>query len=357
MGAFATCPMCGGTGVIDPQAAIIAPGLEPVDAQTLADREQTVSDQDQTWSDHDQTASDRDQRSADEDQRASDADFAAGSDARTHKQSASARAHSSQDRETISQLRDETGAARVESAEARDRSAELRDRLASERDRAARALEEPDGASVTEADFLRRVESDRARAAADRARAAEDRTSAAADRSEAARERAEAVSLKAEVQRDLRRAATDELTGTLTRQFGLEAVEHEIDRARRVDGRLVLAFLDVDGLKEVNDEHGHQEGDRLLKLVADTLKANIRSYDVAVRYGGDEFLCAMPNISRTGAQDRMQLIASALKKVDARHSIAFGLAVHEPADDLDTLVGRADANLLESRRDSTGSTV
>ena len=54
-------------------------------------------------------------------------------------------------------------------------------------------------------------------------------------------------------------------------------------------------FIDVDDLKEVNDRQGLLEGDRALRLVADTVRANVRSYDLVVRYGGDEFICTMAN--------------------------------------------------------------
>ena len=91
-------------------------------------------------------------------------------------------------------------------------------------------------------------------------------------------------------------AATDELTSTWTRAFGLAQVSHELERARRLGAKLVIAFLDVDGLKNVNDNHGHLAGDALLRLVGETLRANVRPYDVLVRYGGDEF-CARCRIS------------------------------------------------------------
>ena len=85
-----------------------------------------------------------------------------------------------------------------------------------------------------------------ARAAADRARAAADRERAAKDRAEASRERAR-------LEAELRSAHLDELTGAYRREMGQLALSHEIDRARRSDGRFVVAFVDVDRLKDVND--------------------------------------------------------------------------------------------------------
>jgi diguanylate cyclase (GGDEF)-like protein len=342
--------MCGGTGVVDPLS-------ESADDRTLHDRDhaesghdQTSSDRDQTWSDHDQTASDRDQQSSDEDQQASDDDFAAGSDPVTHQRTTAARARATSDRDAVSELRDETAGVRFQSAEDRDRAAEVRDRGAEGRDRLARLHDQEDDTGASSEDILLRAERDRARAAADRAKAADDRSRATADREEAARERTDALRAGAAARYNLVIAATDELTGAWTRKFGLADIAREFERARRTGGKLMLAFIDVDGLKEVNDRHGHPAGDGLLRLVVQTLRANVRPYDVIVRYGGDEFLCAMPDLTRAAAQDRMEKIAAALTMADTRHSISFGLAEHEPPEGLLELVGRADAALLEGRR-------
>jgi diguanylate cyclase (GGDEF)-like protein len=337
------CPTCGGRGVVDSTST-----GTPVEERTLRDRDQTLSDEDQTWSDHDQTGSDRDQRSADEDQQASDEDFAAGGDATTHERTTSARARTEQDRDSVAGAREETAHGRLRTAEDRDRLAESRDRHAERRDVTAG----PDVLSddATNEDILLRAERDRARAAADRAKAADDRSRASADRQEAAHDRAEATRANAEARQNLVLAATDEVTGAWTRKFGLAGVTREIERAHRTGGRLTLAFIDVDGLKRVNDEHGHAAGDRVLKLVVETLRSNLRPYDVIVRYGGDEFVCAMPNLSVAAARERMDRIATLLTAANEGHSITFGLAEHEPADGLAELISRADAGLLEIRR-------
>jgi diguanylate cyclase (GGDEF)-like protein len=338
-----TCPTCGGSGVVDTPSAVAPNG-----DRTLLDHDQTASDQDQTWSDHDQTGSDRDQRSADEDQEASDEDFAAGGDAATHKRTTSARARTGVDRGVVSGLRDETAQARQQAAENRDGLAERRDVHAKKRD--VEADSDVLAADATDEDILLRAERDRTRAAADRAKAAKDRSRASVDRKEAAYDRAEATRANAEARQNLVLAATDDVTGAWTRKFGLAGVTREIERAHRTGGRLTLAFIDVDGLKQVNDERGHAAGDLVLKLVVDTLRTNLRPYDVIVRYGGDEFVCAMPNLSLAAARERMDRIATLLAAANEGHSITFGLAEHEPADGLAELISRADAGLLEIRR-------
>ena len=364
------CGSCGAELAIEPAAGSLHKRVGSERDQTADDQDQAASDQDQTWSDHDQTASDRDQRSADEDQHAADDDFAAGGDALAYRRSARARKRSARDRRLVSTMRDETAAKRLETAEDRDQTAEDRDRSADDRDREAelrdrggagrdslaRLHDLEDDAGASRDDVLLRAQRDRQRAAADRAkaaddrrRAADDRRGAADDRAEAARERADALRNRAEAADALAHATTDELTGAWVRKFGLAEVARELERAARTGAKLVLAFIDVDGLKEVNDERGHLAGDALLRLVGETIRANIRGYDVLVRYGGDELLCAMPNLPVSEARERFEQITTALTTAGTSHSVTFGLAEAEPADSLQDLIGRADDALLEAR--------
>lgn len=340
-----SCPSCG---------AALQIGAEGERAssrdQTLAEGDQTGSDQDQTWSDHDQTASDRDQRSADEDQVASDNDLARGGDLAAHEDSARARERSGRDRQAVSARRDETAGERLESAAARDHAAELRDPGAANRGALARLYDEQDDTDSTLEEILKRATRDRARAAADRVKAADDRKRAAAERDQATAERAEALRIRTEADAVVTFATTDELTGARTRTFGLEEMSRELERAHRTGAILVLAFVDVDGLKAVNDSQGHLAGDALLRRTGEALRASVRSYDVVVRYGGDEFICGMANVSETTARPRFEQVAAALASIDAEHSITFGLAHAEPSENLEELISRADENLLTTRR-------
>jgi PleD family two-component response regulator len=76
---------------------------------------------------------------------------------------------------------------------------------------------------------------------------------------------------------------------------------------------------------------------------------------VIVRYGGDELLCAMPNLSVREARARWEKIAVVLAAADPDHSVTFGLAEAEPTDSLQELIARADANLLEARHSTTSN--
>ena len=153
------------------------------------------------------------------------------------------------------------------------------------------------------------------------------------------------------VQRLVDSNAIDELTGALRRQAGLQALEREIDRARRSsEGKLVVAFIDVDDLKHVNDTQGHAAGDRLLQDVAATLRAQLRSYDVVMRWGGDEFVCVLPDAGLEGAARIVEDIAVGFA---ARNGYGFstGLAALEDTDSPEDLVSRADGQLYEARRE------
>jgi diguanylate cyclase (GGDEF)-like protein len=340
------CPDCGSATAL----LVCASCGSKLSAATSSDSDQTASDQDQTWSDHDQTASERDQRSANDDQNAADADFAAGGGVSSYHRSLRARERSGQDRHLVSTLRAQTADSRLETADDRDRAAALRDRGADGRDELARLHDLEDDAGSSYDDVLLRAQRDRHRAAADRAKAADDRRRAAADRAASALERAEARRTRAEAADELILATTDELTQAWTRTSGLTQLSHELERAHRVDTALLIAFVDVDGLKQVNDTRGHVAGDELLRLVGETIRAHIRGYDVLVRYGGDEFLCAMPNVTALEARSRFEAIASKLRGAATGHSVTFGLAEAEPTDNLESLIRRADDALLAARR-------
>ena len=146
------------------------------------------------------------------------------------------------------------------------------------------------------------------------------------------------------------RASTDELTGVLRRGAGLAALEREVDRARRAGGSLVIAFLDVDGLKRVNDEFGHAAGDQLLVDVATVLRTRLRSYDVVMRWGGDEFVCALYGAEPDGAMRRLEAVAAGIAEVTGGRTVSWGLVALEATETAEVLIGRADAALYERRR-------
>ena len=324
------------------------------EAQTLSDRDQTASDRDQTASDRDQTASDRADAVSAEDQERSDRSFEDGGDAAGHELETRARKRAASRREVESQERDDIALQRELSSAERDEAAERRDLLAAAGDDLERERGRPAGLAFRDAlgrgSSHFRAEADRAKAAQDRENAALDREQAAHDRETAAFLRAAAAHDRAETARERTLAGIDELTGASLRGVGMRDVDREIERSRRTGSPLVLAFVDVNNLKAVNDTEGHIAGDALLRDVAETFRAKLRPYDVIVRFGGDEFVCALANTELGVARLRLDDIVAALEARGVSAPFSFGLAELEPEDDLKRLVERADGALLETRR-------
>jgi diguanylate cyclase (GGDEF)-like protein len=312
--------------------------------QTLSDVDQTRSDSDQDRSERDQDSSDRDQRASDLEQAAADREQALQTGETCNREVARAgRLEATEERLATSAERARTAADRLSAADARDLSAQGRDLAAAERDRAAKALENATSASGAKRKARRRLAEVRPRAADDRDRAAADRAAAAADRANAAYDRERAAT-------DLRHAHHDDLTGVLRREMGDVALQHELDRARRRDGRLILAFPDVDGLKSINDRHGHSAGDALLIGLVATIRAKLRSFDPLVRYGGDEFVCAMSGTDAVDVSERFVEIKEALAREYGGAGISVGMAELRPGATLADLVARSDAELYNAKR-------
>ena len=233
--------------------------------------------------------------------------------------------------------------ARPEAARLRDDAAAERDRVAVERDAAARERDERASALEAElalgGDAVPRL----------RAFAAEQRTAAARDRRHAADDRARAAHEREAAARELAAEGTDALTGAMRRGVGLAAIRRELDRTLRSGEPHAIAFVDVDGLKALNDGHGHPAGDALLAEVGRAIRAGFRSYDLLVRVGGDEFVCSYAGQDAAAAGARLDRIAAGLAAAAGRPVITAGCAERHEADGLDALIARADAAMIASR--------
>jgi diguanylate cyclase (GGDEF)-like protein len=330
------------------------------DDRTLSDRDQTAAESDQTLSDADQTAADSDQAAADCDQEASDRDLAHGGDREEHDLTREIRDRSAQHRQQTAEARIAAAVARDAVAHARDLTALARDRAAALRDRELEAREAgggDNGRAMTAREIVLRAAENRKTAALARAAAADARTRAAADREQAARDREQAARDRAEAQGDreallaqLAIAETDSLTGARTRAAGLADLDRELDRARRTSGQLVVAYIDVVGLKATNDARGHAAGDALLQHAVGAIRGHLRSYDLVIRLGGDEFLCAMSGATEADARERFAAVQAELATAPDACELTVGFAAFAAEDDAATLVKRADAELPRNAR-------
>jgi diguanylate cyclase (GGDEF)-like protein len=339
-------------------------------AQDLADRDQTLSDSDQSnadldqsSADSDQTTSERDQNASDRDQQASDLDQAAsdravelgletGHYARTRR----ARAKTTLQRDLSSQVRSEAGRIRDATAERRDRDADARDAASDARDELAAALdaeieqmEKSPGEGANGFEILIRAARDRKRAAASRQRAAEQRERAATDRARAREDRRQAAIDREHAAQEIAAEGLDHLTETLRRRIGFAAIQREVDRIARTNEALVVAFVDVDGLKAINDTRGHAAGDAVLQDVARCIKIGLRPYDVILRYGGDEFVCSLAGEKPAGIRQRFNEITTRIAETSQGASISVGLAEWLPQESVTELIARADQAMLETR--------
>ena len=322
--------------------------------QTASDKDQTASDTDQSASDRDQTQAEIDQLASEREQAAADRDLAGrvpGNPeiARTHELTRAERAASTLDRHAATLVRSQVSFERDEQAKQRDKAARTRDRVAEERDRAA---EEHDRELERIDDDLGREDPRAARAlealAEMRDKGAAYRTQAAGDRERAARDRQSAAADRRHLISELERMHMDDLTGAYRRGMGEIAIVNEIERARRSQGALALAYIDCNGLKKLNDHEGHAAGDAMLQDLVAVLQAALRPYDPVVRWGGDEFLCAISGADPEDVRGRLDGVRAALSEERAP-DVTVGLAALKEGDTLETFIERADADLLEAR--------
>lgn len=153
-----------------------------------------------------------------------------------------------------------------------------------------------------------------------------------------------------------RRAYHDVLTGLSNRRSFIDSLESRVARCQRYGDNCAVLFLDVDGLKAVNDSYGHAAGDGLLIRLAQILKANIRKSDVAARIGGDEFALLLDNLD---ADEVVNKIASLMQLFDKakctyagtpiRLGAAIGYCFVGPKDTVEALMSRADAAMYRAK--------
>lgn len=159
---------------------------------------------------------------------------------------------------------------------------------------------------------------------------------------------------------------TDILTGCPNRRYAMDRIEQEWAMATRSQRPLACMVINLDNFKQVNDRHGHDAGDTVLKLVASAFKDEMRAQDVLARIGGDEFLVICPDTTLEAAMacaERMREVVETLPIVSSaqnvRASVSVGVAVRDAATrDSDELIRMADQSAyLAKRRHNTVAAV
>ncbi|MDO9491446.1 GGDEF domain-containing protein [Acetobacterium sp.] len=126
-------------------------------------------------------------------------------------------------------------------------------------------------------------------------------------------------------------AFTDPMTGVSNRRTGLMILEQELLFKHRIDAPLSICFLDIDGLKTVNDTYGHEEGDVLINHIIEEIKSTVREIDTISRIGGDEFLIIFPGCFESDAEKVIQRINCKLEDYDKvnekpyQHAFSYGI--------------------------------
>jgi diguanylate cyclase (GGDEF)-like protein len=149
----------------------------------------------------------------------------------------------------------------------------------------------------------------------------------------------------------------DALTGTATRREGLARLHAELKRAQRTGSSMAVLVLDLDRFKSINDRSGHATGDAVLRAVGQTLRRTLRASDLRCRWGGEEFLVAIPDTDL----DRAQIVANGLLRNIATTTVptpqgpvstttSIGLTMTRPGEvDVEAIIHRADVALYRAK--------
>ncbi|MFC3754191.1 GGDEF domain-containing protein [Aquamicrobium ahrensii] len=152
-------------------------------------------------------------------------------------------------------------------------------------------------------------------------------------------------------------ALTDGLTGTQNRRYFDDALREYIEEFRRIDRPVGLMILDLDHFKQVNDNHGHDVGDKVLRAVGHCLRDMTRYHDVVARLGGEEFAIVTPNMNAPGLEKLAERIRDAIASLaipigrgNLKVTTSVGLAIWDSKETAEEFYRRADRQLYEAKR-------
>ncbi len=154
-------------------------------------------------------------------------------------------------------------------------------------------------------------------------------------------------------------AEMDTMTGTLNRRAGINKLENIFNKSKQYREKISICFIDINGLKDVNDTLGHNAGDELIKTSMDILKKSIRDIDFIIRLGGDEFLIVFPKTESKDAEESWNRAVIGFDKINSEDnreyliSISHGIAEYTPQakNYLDELISEADKKMYDEKRE------
>ena len=167
-----------------------------------------------------------------------------------------------------------------------------------------------------------------------------------------------AINERIRAQKALEEAAmTDPLTGVLNRRGMMTHLQHQVARNKRNHVPFTILMVDLDHFKSVNDAHGHETGDLVLRKTATRLTSSIRGQDIVSRWGGEEFLILLPETAAEGgsivAEKIRQRIADEPFLWDGKTlslTVSIGVAAFEKSTSIDECIRRADVSLYNAKR-------
>jgi diguanylate cyclase (GGDEF)-like protein len=167
----------------------------------------------------------------------------------------------------------------------------------------------------------------------------------------------EVTRVLADFQKDLYQlhdlAIKDEKTGIYNHRFFKNVFELEIERAKRGMQKLSLAIVDLDFFKKINDSHGHVEGDKILREVAQEITRTIRNYDILARFGGEEFFILLPGATLTKGKTISERIRKNIEKNKKLKkysvTVSIGITEYKKSDNSERLTKRADKALYKAK--------
>jgi diguanylate cyclase len=166
----------------------------------------------------------------------------------------------------------------------------------------------------------------------------------------------EANKTKTELEQQRQKALTDSLTQLPNREAYVERAHHEFSRWQRYKHPLTLAVIDIDLFKRVNDNYGHQAGDKVLQVLGKAIAKRLRDIDLIARYGGEEFIILLPETDEQGAFDVLDKIRKAVAEISFKFkndpltiTLSIGLSQFRENDTVESVFARADKQLYVAK--------